>query len=756
MRKFVLIALTAFLISAVMAYPGFWGTKGLLRTISADNEGKSYLSLSLHGNYFQKDLKSQISGDSLRAPTHRNSTAYISAAFAPVSFLEVSGGIGMQLIQDPDVYRAEGVSTEWGFSDTYIGLKASYTPVWWVTGGAFLFNTFPTGSSALKDSGFTNEYGTYGGVAALTFNLHDERAHIPFPLKIHANVGRLEIRKINEVDDGNEYLDQLFLRGGLEIPAGMFTIFGEYSTEQNLGKDNKFAENPMRVTPGVRFTTGSASLDLAVDIGLGDSMGSESWRSLDNMPWKINLGVTFITRLVKEQPIPIFAEITGRVTDADNGKPLTATVSHDDQMLDEANYVTGPDGIYKLRAGIGTHNIKFVAEGYETYSKAIAVKDSLGVPLDVSLKALNSFGTLTGKVSDAGTSAPLSATITFADSKIAPIKSSSETGAYKTELPVGSYTMVVEAKDYRTVNEIVVIEKGKITQKDIQMRLAKTSTDGKVSGTVTDATTGQPVRALVAILEGGFSPIIVDPTTGAYSAVLPAGTYNLKATAEGYLPSTYTVVIEVEKTKVQAITLKPIPVSTITGKVVNTKDKMPLSANISFPGSNLPSIKADENGIFKQSVPPGTYTVKAEFETFIPQAFPVTVEDGKTAVQNFELIKPGEKITLTGIYFDFNKSTIKPESRPTLDQAIKILRDNPTIRVRIAGHTDSKGSDEYNMKLSQSRADAVKAYLVQNGSVDASRIESVGKGEIEPIATNDTDEGRSLNRRIEFIVLGEK
>jgi outer membrane protein OmpA-like peptidoglycan-associated protein len=60
------------------------------------------------------------------------------------------------------------------------------------------------------------------------------------------------------------------------------------------------------------------------------------------------------------------------------------------------------------------------------------------------------------------------------------------------------------------------------------------------------------------------------------------------------------------------------------------------------------------------------------------------------------------------------------------------------------------------MSLSYRRADAVKAYLVQNGSVDASRIESVGKGEVEPIATNDTDEGRSLNRRIEFLVLGEK
>lgn len=108
--------------------------------------------------------------------------------------------------------------------------------------------------------------------------------------------------------------------------------------------------------------------------------------------------------------------------------------------------------------------------------------------------------------------------------------------------------------------------------------------------------------------------------------------------------------------------------------------------------------------------------------------------------------------TIKGIYFDLDKSTIKPKSRPVLDRAVAVLKEFPSIRIEISGHTDSTGSAEYNKKLSGERAKAVKDYLVEQG-IETNRIESRGAGMDEPVDTNKTAAGRAKNRRIEFTIL---
>ncbi len=116
-----------------------------------------------------------------------------------------------------------------------------------------------------------------------------------------------------------------------------------------------------------------------------------------------------------------------------------------------------------------------------------------------------------------------------------------------------------------------------------------------------------------------------------------------------------------------------------------------------------------------------------------------------------------KKIILRGINFDFDKSNIKREFVPVLDEAAQILKDNPSVKVTIEGHTDSIGTDAYNQKLSERRANAVKHYLVSKG-VMADRLDAVGKGESQPIAPNtkpngkDNPEGRAMNRRAELKV----
>jgi len=107
---------------------------------------------------------------------------------------------------------------------------------------------------------------------------------------------------------------------------------------------------------------------------------------------------------------------------------------------------------------------------------------------------------------------------------------------------------------------------------------------------------------------------------------------------------------------------------------------------------------------------------------------------------------------IKGIQFDFAKATIRPESNKLLDEAVKVLKQYPELRISISGHTDNVGEPAKNLELSQQRADSVKAYLVGKG-IAAERIETRGAGETEPIADNGTDKGRQENRRIEFKLL---
>lgn len=104
---------------------------------------------------------------------------------------------------------------------------------------------------------------------------------------------------------------------------------------------------------------------------------------------------------------------------------------------------------------------------------------------------------------------------------------------------------------------------------------------------------------------------------------------------------------------------------------------------------------------------------------------------------------------LPGVFFDTDKSVIKPLGKKKLDEAAKILIDNGNPAIIISGHTDSRASDEYNQKLSEARADAVMKYFEGKG-VPADKMKAVGYGETRPVASNDTKEGMAQNRRVEI------
>ncbi len=114
--------------------------------------------------------------------------------------------------------------------------------------------------------------------------------------------------------------------------------------------------------------------------------------------------------------------------------------------------------------------------------------------------------------------------------------------------------------------------------------------------------------------------------------------------------------------------------------------------------------------------------------------------------------KVGETLlVLKGVNFAFDSARLTPESEAILDQAVSALQDAGSVSVQVEGHTDSVGSEHYNQRLSERRAEAVVDHLISQG-IDATRLEPIGMGESQPVAPNDTSEGRYENRRVEFEV----
>jgi OOP family OmpA-OmpF porin len=111
-----------------------------------------------------------------------------------------------------------------------------------------------------------------------------------------------------------------------------------------------------------------------------------------------------------------------------------------------------------------------------------------------------------------------------------------------------------------------------------------------------------------------------------------------------------------------------------------------------------------------------------------------------------------DRLVLVGVNFAFDKSDLLPESYSVLDKAARLLHNNPDVKVEIEGYTDFIGTNEYNYELSENRAETVKNYLVDNG-IAASRLTTIGYGKGNPIASNETDEGRAMNRRIVFRII---
>jgi OOP family OmpA-OmpF porin len=241
--------------------------------------------------------------------------------------------------------------------------------------------------------------------------------------------------------------------------------------------------------------------------------------------------------------------------------------------------------------------------------------------------------------------------------------------------------------------------------------------------------------------------------------------YVLNANLDGYHPNSKELLIEGVKNdtifELDIYLKKKAAVIELTGLTSKMGTFDPITAQVSIlkDGKQVKKLKTDEEfGEYDVNLPgPGKYLFNVSAEGFLATSDSLIVEEtGEDQMlnKNFELteLQVGTTVRLDNIYFDFDKTTLRPESFPELEKLVDMMNTNENLEIEISGHTDDKGSDDYNQKLSQGRAEAVREYVVEQG-IDGNRISAVGYGESKPETSNDTEEGRQINRRVEFTVL---
>lgn len=203
----------------------------------------------------------------------------------------------------------------------------------------------------------------------------------------------------------------------------------------------------------------------------------------------------------------------------------------------------------------------------------------------------------------------------------------------------------------------------------------------------------------------------------------------------------------------------------LKGVVSDAVSHLPLEASLEIidnsTGVTLSKIKSNsESGKYLVSLPAGKdygIRVTASGYLFYSENIKIAEASGYSEQNhNIDLnkLEAGKRVILKNIFYAFNSTELTGESMSELDHLIKLLNENPTIRVEISGHTDDAGSDEYNLKLSAGRAESVVKYLTSKG-ISSNRLQAKGYGETQPIVPNDTPERQAMNRRTEFTILSK-
>jgi outer membrane protein OmpA-like peptidoglycan-associated protein len=665
-------AMTAASVLALLAGPAMAdggtsleGVRGLLRVHSADPATPGFISGNVYGLFSREWYPGQVS------PRFQNEqvdfgAAMVSFGYAPTPQVELSvrGAVEGQWVE-----ATSDNASEIGTGDIAFTLKTLLTPAsrrdWML--GAELMVASATGNQNALVGTWDRDGVDVGGRLNLTYANLDPVGDSN--LRMHLNAGYLKrTSEFNEpawaytATGGTEpravlHGDQFLYGAAVEVPAPQgWTFFAEWSGEYDMDAEAPFGDNPMRVTPGLRWSTrsGSFAWTAGYERNVASNEASPDWQWIS--------GFTF-----GGYTAPQTGGLMGVVRDAETGDPIDGAEIKVRNAGEPAVW-TDATGRFAAKVPQGYAVLELSAEGYNAKTRVVEMPAHQTVEFDFTMAKRNVYGNLKGRIRDAESGNPLFARVRVAGHK-EWVETDPETGGYTLDdVREGEAEIEVEALNYQTSRNSARVIAGELAALDVSLMKDMGAKLGVLSGYVRASQSGEPLPATVTARGKRTLTANVDPETGLYELRLEEGTWSVSATGRGY----------------------------------------------------------------------------------VAQVEPVAIAPREASVRNFDLDVLPQQMTLKGVFFDSGAATIKRESFTALEKAAQFLLDNGEVAVVIEGHTDSMGGLDQNLTLSQRRADSVMKFLVVNYGVDPKRLMAKGVGPQEPIASNDTAEGRALNRRIEF------
>jgi len=339
-------------------------------------------------------------------------------------------------------------------------------------------------------------------------------------------------------------------------------------------------------------------------------------------------------------------------------------------------------------------------------------------------------------------------------------------------LPLGnSYSLVAKADQFKSVNYIVDASEWKEYTEVNQNLLMEPMDYVTLQGSMLIRSTGKKIPTEAApkirINDIYSTQVMLNAEDGTYSVDLPLGNkYTLEVYTTKY--ESEAEIIDLTNVKTfqtirQNLYVDEQKTAIITGKIFDKKtDKIipgdiPLMLNIDE--STISEVKIDEyDRTYSLELALGNkYEISAVAENYYPviENIDLRRENEKIKIMKDLYLVPieiGQSVRLDNIFFETAKSELKQESFEELQRVVKLLNDHNSIRIEIGGHTDNVGAAEYNLDLSSRRAESVANYLLQQG-IELSRITFKGYGLTKPVADNNTELGRQINRRVEFTII---
>ncbi|HAM99670.1 MAG TPA: flagellar motor protein MotB [Marinilabiliales bacterium] len=381
---------------------------------------------------------------------------------------------------------------------------------------------------------------------------------------------------------------------------------------------------------------------------------------------------------------------------------------------------------------------------------------------------------LIGSVTDVENGTTLPAIVTIYEGKLQiPIKTAtvdSLAGIYMHNFEdSGRYVIQVDYEGYKSVTEEIACPETKFATIVQDFKLEKLKHPFTLIGKVSDIDNENPLLASLTFKQVGVDSImgrvVTIDSTGKYSITFD-DKYDmiLDVAAEGYFSAQEPINATNEMNPIisKNIQLKKSKIDyTLTGRITQENGQDPVHAALSFyrPGETEPFtivVSDSTEGKYQSIVDqPGPFLIEVEAPGYFFLNETFQFNDGQTFVaKNFVLKKmeTGVKIVIENILFNSGKATLVASSFPELDKLANLLLTNPKVRIEVSGHTDNVGSASVNKKISKERALTVRNYLISRG-VEEDRVEYQGYGFDQPIASNDTPEGKAQNRRVEIKIL---